>query len=195
MARRASTQWLELRLPSRAENVGVARVAVAAFAAQLPFTLGELEEIKVAVSEAVTNAVVHGYGHDRGVVTVRAGHDGRRLWVEVTDSGRGIADIDQARQPAFSTDPERMGMGFAFMEAFMDQVDVESVPGSGTTVRMYKRPRPQEGTVSPDEPAAAPGAAGAAGGPAGAGAPGASQAEAAAGLGEEAGPAGPTPGR
>src|SRR5690606_10679456 len=126
--RAAEPRWLELRLPSRPENVGVARVAVAAFAAELPFTLSELEEIKVAVSEAVTNAVVHGYGHGRGVVTIRAGHDGRRLWVEVADSGRGIADIEQARQPAFSTDPERMGMGFAFMEAFMDQVDVESAP-------------------------------------------------------------------
>ncbi|EKP93860.1 anti-sigma F factor [Thermaerobacter subterraneus DSM 13965] len=195
MSRRATApRWLELRLSSQAENVGVARVAVAAFAAQLPFTLSELEEIKVAVSEAVTNAVVHGYGHDHGVVTVRAGHDGRRLWVEVADSGRGIADIEQARQPAFSTDPERMGMGFAFMEAFMDQVDVESVPGAGTTVRMYKRPRPQEGSGTPGEPAR-PAVAGPH--PAALPSTGAppSQAEAAAGRVEEPGPAGPAGGR
>lgn len=183
--RAAEPRWLELRLPSRPENVGVARVAVAAFAAQLPFTLSELEEIKVAVSEAVTNAVVHGYGHGRGVVTIRAGHDGRRLWVEVADSGRGIADIEQARQPAFSTDPERMGMGFAFMEAFMDQVDVESAPGAGTTVRLYKRPRPKEQAPSPDEPAAGDPAAGAPNG----GAPPSSQLEAAAGRGDGSGSA------
>ncbi|ADU51254.1 anti-sigma regulatory factor, serine/threonine protein kinase [Thermaerobacter marianensis DSM 12885] len=193
MARRAAEpRWLELRLPSLPENVGVARVAVAAFAAQLPFTLSELEEIKVAVSEAVTNAVVHGYGHGQGVVTVRAGHDGHRLWVEVADSGRGIADIEQARQPAFSTDPERMGMGFAFMEAFMDQVDVESVPGAGTVVRLYKRPRPQEGTRLPDEPAAAAG-------PADPGEglrdPAASHREAAAGRSEGTGRAGPAASR
>lgn len=145
----AGTRWLELQLPSVPENVGIARVAVAALAGQLPFTLSELEEIKVAVSEAVTNAVVHGYGHPHGVVTIRAEHDGVRLLVEIADTGRGIADVEQARQPAFSTDPERMGMGFAFMEAFMDRVEVESAPGRGTVVRMFKRPHPQETAASP----------------------------------------------
>lgn len=172
-------RWMELRLPSLPENVGIARVAVAAFAGQLPFTLSELEEIKVAVSEAVTNAIVHGYGHPGGVVTVRAEHNGARLLVEIDDRGRGIEDIEQARQPAFSTDPERMGMGFAFMEAFMDEVEVESAVGAGTTVRLYKRPRPQEGAVdgrpSGDEVS----------GP-GLDAPDAARVEAAAGLGDGA---------
>ena len=155
----ALTRWLELRIPSLPENVGIARVAVAALAGQLPFTLSELEEIKVAVSEAVTNAMVHGYGGPDGLVTVRAEHDGIRLLVEVVDAGRGIADVEQARQPAFSTDPERMGMGFAFMEAFMDRVEVESAPGRGTVVRMYKRPHPQDTAASLDRSGARPGSA------------------------------------
>ena len=171
--RDAASRWLELRLPSLPENVGIARVAVAAFAGQLPFTLSELEEIKVAVSEAVTNAIVHGYGDGGGVVTVRAEHNGTWLRVEVADSGRGIEDIDRARQPAFSTDPDRMGMGFAFMEAFMDQVEVESAPGCGTTVRMFKRPRPQERAGG--DRLEAPGAEGG---------PAAARQEAAAGLGD-----------
>lgn len=152
-------RWIELHLPSLPENVGIARVAVAAFAGQLPFTLSEIEEIKVAVSEAVTNAIVHGYGHPHGIVTVRAEHNGSRLLVVVRDRGRGIEDVEQARRPAFSTDPERMGMGFAFMEAFMDEVGVESAVGEGTTVRLYKRPRPQEGARgggSPEERAGTP---------------------------------------
>ncbi|PZN07392.1 MAG: anti-sigma F factor [Bacillota bacterium] len=171
---------MELHLPSLPENVGIARVAVAAFAGQLPFTLSEIEEIKVAVSEAVTNAIVHGYGHPHGIVTVRAEHNGSRLLVVVRDRGRGIEDVEQARQPAFSTDPERMGMGFAFMEAFMDEVGVESAVGEGTTVCLYKRPRPQEGTGSPEERAGTPAGS----------EPDPARLEAAAGLGDGAREAG-----
>ncbi len=131
---------MDLRFPARPENVGLARVAVAAFASRLPFTLPELEEIKVAVSEAVSNAVVHAYDGGAGAVRVRAARrDDRVLEIVVSDSGRGIEDVRRAREPSFTTAPGRMGLGFAFMEAFMDGVEVTSTPGRGTRVRMWKR--------------------------------------------------------
>ncbi|MEX2356221.1 MAG: anti-sigma F factor [Thermaerobacterales bacterium] len=132
--------FFTLEMQAIPENVGIARLAVAAFASQLDFTLNEIEEIKVAVSEAVTNAVVHAYPVDRGVVSITASLDGGRLVLRVSDEGVGIADVERAREPSYSSDPERMGMGFAFMEAFMDTVAVESAPGGGTTVSLQKRP-------------------------------------------------------
>ncbi|MDA8064231.1 MAG: anti-sigma F factor [Thermaerobacter sp.] len=131
---------MRLELASRAENVGVARVAVAAFAGPLGFTLGELEEIKVAVSEAVSNAVLHGYLGAEGTVRIEAEAAEGALELVVEDQGRGIEDVAQARRPAFSTDPERMGLGFVFMESFSDSLEVSSSPGQGTRVRMRKRP-------------------------------------------------------
>ncbi|MDA8147128.1 MAG: anti-sigma F factor [Thermaerobacter sp.] len=131
---------MRLELASRAENVGVARVAVAAFAGPLGFTLGELEEIKVAVSEAVSNAVLHGYPEGEGTVRIEAEAADGALELVVEDQGRGIEDVVQARRPAFSTDPERMGLGFVFMESFSDSLEVSSSPGQGTRVRMRKRP-------------------------------------------------------
>lgn len=130
--------YFVLSVPARAENVGLSRIAVAALAAQLPFTLGEVEEVKVAVSEAVSNAVLHAYG-EPGLVEIRAGIHGGSLKVAVSDSGRGIDDVARARQAGFSTLPDRMGLGFAFMESFMDELVVDSRPG-GTTVTMVKRP-------------------------------------------------------
>lgn len=130
---------MQLEILAVPENVGVARLALGSFASQLDFSLAELDEIKVAVSEAVTNSVVHAYPEGPGPVVVSAEHDGRELLITVRDSGRGIADVDQARQPSFSTDPERMGLGFVFMDSFMDRLDVESRPGQGTTVTMRKR--------------------------------------------------------
>ncbi|MDO7786439.1 anti-sigma F factor [Desulforamulus aquiferis] len=124
---------------SIAENVSFARVAVAAFASQLDCTLPELEEIKVAVSEAVGNAIIHGYRKqtDKTVrLTVKIYKEGLEIIVE--DSGQGIDDIDLAMQPAYSTDPERMGLGFVFMQSFSDRLRVESTPGLGTTVTMFK---------------------------------------------------------
>jgi len=120
------------------ENVGLARVCMASFAAQLDFTVGELEELKVAVSEAVTNSIIHGYGEERGIVSLVATRDDERVEIVVEDRGRGIEDVEAAMQPSFSTDPERMGLGFVFMESFMDDVEVTSRPGEGTTVRMWK---------------------------------------------------------
>ncbi|MEW5935007.1 MAG: anti-sigma F factor [Bacillota bacterium] len=132
--------YLHLEFPSLPPNVGVVRVAVASFAAQLGFTWAELEELKVAVSEAVTNAVVHAYPRHPGRVRVRVRLDGGALVVEVEDEGVGIADVERARQTSFTTDPERMGLGFTFMESFTDHVEVWSEPGRGTRVTLVKRP-------------------------------------------------------
>lgn len=127
------------------ENEGFARVAVSAFAVQLDPTLDVLADIKTAVSEAVTNAIVHGYdGTTGGMVTVTAAlRDDGMLELAVIDKGKGIDDIDRAMQPFFTTQPEkeRSGMGFSVMQTFMDKVTVKSKPGEGTTVRMLKRLR------------------------------------------------------
>ena len=133
---------METTFLSVAENESFARVVIAAFAVQLSPTVSEIADIKTAVSEAVTNAIVHGYEGSSGMVTLRAAIDDlSTLTVEVRDSGRGIADVPKAMEPFFTTHPEqeRSGMGFAVMQTFMDDVDVESAPGKGTIVRMSKR--------------------------------------------------------
>lgn len=124
------------------ENESFARVAVSAFVVQLNPTLDILADIKTAVSEAVTNAIVHGYRGTVGMIEIQAAltQDGA-LALTVSDAGCGIEDIEQAMQPFFTTQPEkeRSGMGFCVMQTFMDSVKVESKPGVGTTVRMKKR--------------------------------------------------------
>lgn len=133
---------LECTLPALSVNEGIARSLVAAFAALPDPTIEELADIRCAVSEAVTNAIVHGYRASLGDVYISVKlFDDRSLRVEVRDRGCGIADIEEARQPLFTTDKsgERSGMGFAVMEAFMDQVRVYSTPGRGTRVVMEKR--------------------------------------------------------
>ena len=130
-----------LVFPSRSSNEGFARSAVACFAAQMDPTLNELEDIKTAVSEAVTNAIVHAYPEALGTVQVKVRVCGENvLEITVRDHGRGIPDIEQARQPMFTTGgAERSGMGFTIIESFMDAVTVRSVPGRGTTVVMKKK--------------------------------------------------------
>lgn len=135
---------METTFLSVPENESFARVVIAAFAVQLSPTVSEIADLKTAVSEAVTNAIVHGYEGIRGMVTMRCTIDERStLTIEVRDQGRGIADVDKAMEPFFTTRPEqeRSGMGFAVMQTFMDDLDVESTPGKGTTVRMKKRIR------------------------------------------------------
>lgn len=126
---------------SVAENESFARVVIAAFAVQLSPTVSEIADIKTAVSEAVTNAIVHGYEGTCGMVTLRATIFDHTLTIEVQDNGKGIPNIEQAMEPFFTTHPEqeRSGMGFAVMQTFMDELSVESAPGNGTTVRMSKR--------------------------------------------------------
>ena len=130
-----------LRFPSKSSNESFARSAAAAFAAQLDPTLDELEDIKTAVSEAVTNAVVHGYGDTIGMITmtVRLFED-KAVEISVADKGKGITDIEKDRQPLFTTGgAERSGMGFTIMESFMDSLKVRSKEGKGTTVTMRKK--------------------------------------------------------
>ena len=130
-----------LAFPSRSSNEGFARSAVACFAAQMDPTLNELEDIKTAVSEAVTNAIVHAYPDTIGRVVVK-GRICRDNVLEITikDRGRGIPDVEQARRPMFTTGgEERSGMGFTIMESFMDAVKVRSTPGKGTVVTLRRR--------------------------------------------------------
>ena len=126
---------------SRSANEGFARACAACFAAQLDPTLDEVADIKTAVSEAVTNAIVHAYPDELGKVVIKARIlEGNVLELTVRDWGRGIADVDKARQPLYTTGgEERSGMGFTIMESFMDGLKVRSQPGKGTVVTMRKR--------------------------------------------------------
>ena len=130
-----------LTFPSRSSNEGFARSAAACFAAQMDPTLNELEDIKTAVSEAVTNAIVHGYPDAIGTVTLKLRVcPGNILELTVKDKGRGIPDVEKARQPMFTTGgEERSGMGFTIMESFMTDLDISSKPGKGTTVHMRRK--------------------------------------------------------
>ena len=133
--------YVTLEFLSRSSNEGFARVAAAGFAAQLDPTLDELGDIKTAVSEAVTNAIVHGYPDQLGKIVMKLKLlENNTLQITVRDWGRGIEDIQQARQPLFTTGgEERSGMGFTIMESFMDRLTVKSTPGRGTTVTMRRR--------------------------------------------------------
>ena len=130
-----------LQFPSQSSNEGFIRSAVACFAAQMDPTLNELEDIKTAVSEAATNAIVHAYPDRIGKVTVKVRIcTGQVLEITVRDYGRGIPDVEKARQPMFTTGgEERSGMGFSVMQTFLDGLEVVSHPGEGTLVRMRKR--------------------------------------------------------
>ena len=137
--------YVNLEFLSRSSNEGFARVAAAGFATQLDPTLDELGDIKTAVSEAVTNAIVHGYPDRLGKIAVKLKLlENNTLEITVRDWGAGIENIQQARQPMFTTGgEERSGMGFTIMESFMDKLVVKSVPGRGTTVTMRKRISPR----------------------------------------------------
>lgn len=125
---------------SYSENEALARTVVAAFVSRLDPTLEELADVKTAVSEAVTNAVIHGYEGKEGKIQIHSRIEGNVIWIEVIDEGVGIPDVNKAMEPLYTTKPEmeRSGMGFAFMEAFMDELEVESAPGKGTKVCMRK---------------------------------------------------------
>ena len=132
--------YLILEFPSRSSNEAFARSAVSCFAAQMDPTMEELGDIRTAVSEAVTNAIVHGYPEELGIITIRCRIlKDHVLDIVVKDKGVGIADIEQARRPMYTTGGmDRSGMGFTIMESFMDHLSVRSTPGKGTTVKMRK---------------------------------------------------------
>ena len=131
---------MKMEFQAISSNEGFARVAVGAFIAELNPTVDELADIKTAVSEAVTNCIIHGYEQKEGSIWIQCVIEGSRVEISVTDTGKGIRDIEQAKEPLFTTKPEleRSGMGFAFMEAFMDELAVTSEPGCGTRVVMEK---------------------------------------------------------
>lgn len=132
---------LEVKFSAKSENESLSRVIVASFAAKLDPTLEELSDIKTAVSEAVTNAIIHGYDEDESkFVYLRCQIEDRTVKVVVEDRGNGIEDVEQAMQPMYTSKPEleRSGMGFSFMESFMDSLDVVSIKGEGTKVVMAK---------------------------------------------------------
>lgn len=142
----ATTNWIKLEIPSDTRNVAFARTAVALFASQLDWTLDELEDIKVAVSEAVSNSIIHGYQLQEGIVHVRASYEEQELTIVVEDFGQGIPDIAQAQEAGYTTIPEeRMGLGFTFMHEYMDEVLVSSELHKGTKVVLIKRVPAREG--------------------------------------------------
>ena len=132
---------IKIEFDAVSENEGFARVCVAAFATRLDPTLEEINDIKTAVSEAVTNSVIHGYNKKGGLITLTAEIEEKTLKVIIEDSGRGIDNVKKAMEPMFTTgeDDERSGMGFTFMDVFMDGLEVGSEPGRGTRVTMFKR--------------------------------------------------------
>lgn len=137
----SETNEMIVVLDSKSENERLARTVVAAFVSSLDPTIEELADIKTAVSEAVTNSIIHGYYKTIGKVTIKCTIKGNEFMVEVSDTGAGIADVKEAMEPLYTSKPEleRSGMGFAFMEAFMDSVEVISSLGEGTTVKMVKK--------------------------------------------------------
>ena len=132
---------MKLEFVSKTNNEAFARIAVAAFVSQLDPTIDELSDIKTAVSEAVTNSIIHGYEDEEGIVKITAKLFGNTVEIEVSDNGKGIANIEEAIKPLYTSKPnmERSGMGFTIMESFMDYVNVESAVGLGTKITMKKK--------------------------------------------------------
>ena len=132
---------MQLEILSKSNNEAFARITVAAFAAQLDPTIEEISDIKTAVSEAVTNSIIHGYENKEGIIKINAYIYDNTIRIEISDQGKGIEDIEIAKQPLYTTKPEleRSGMGFTIMENFMDSLKVESVLGMGTKVTMEKK--------------------------------------------------------
>ena len=132
---------MKLEFLSKSNNESFARITVAAFAAQLDPTIEEISDIKTAVSEAVTNSIIHGYEENEGIVKIECRLFANSIEIEISDKGKGIENIEKARQALYTSKPEleRSGMGFTIMESFMDEVKIESVVGLGTKVTMKKK--------------------------------------------------------
>jgi len=137
---------MKLEFISKSSNEAFARVSVAAFVAQLDPTIEELADIKTAVSEAVTNSIIHGYENRQGIVKIVAKIKENVAIIEISDKGKGIENIEIAKEPLYTTKPnlERSGMGFTIMESFMDTMEVESIVGLGTKVTMSKKIKARE---------------------------------------------------
>jgi len=137
---------MKLEFISKSNNEAFARISVAAFAAQLDPTIEELADIKTSVSEAVTNSIIHGYEDTDGTVKVICKIIGNSILIEISDTGKGIENVDEAKRPLYTSKPnlERSGMGFTIMESFMDEVKIESILGIGTKVTMKKLIKKEE---------------------------------------------------
>lgn len=135
-----TNNYMKLKFINKSANEAFARVVVSAFAAQLDPTIEEISDIKTAVSEAVTNSIIHGYEDKEGMVVVESWIKGNEIEVVVSDNGNGIEDIEKALEPFYTSKPEleRSGMGFTVMETFMDSLEVYSESGKGTKVKMTK---------------------------------------------------------
>ena len=129
---------MQLDIESKPENIALCRLAVASFASLVDLTISDLEELKVVVSELVSNAIIHGYKNGPGIIKIKAAYCEEKFFLEIIDAGCGMADVVQAKEPSFTTAEGRMGLGLSFVESFMDQVDIESFPGRGTAVKMIK---------------------------------------------------------
>ena len=131
---------MQLEILSKSSNEAFARITIAAFAAQLDPTIEEISDIKTAVSEAVTNSIIHGYENKDGIIKIVAYLFENSIRIEISDQGKGIEDINVAKQPLYTTKPdlERSGMGFTIMDSFMDELKIESVVGMGTKITMEK---------------------------------------------------------
>ena len=146
---------MKLEFLSKSNNEAFARITVAAFVASLDPTIEEISDIKTAVSEAVTNSIVHGYEDKLGIINLRCKINDREVTIEISDNGKGIENIEMAKQPLYTSKPnlERSGMGFTIMESFMDELQVESVLGLGTKITMKKtiKEQPKEEIVTLEE--------------------------------------------
>lgn len=144
---------MKLEFISKSNNEAFARITVAAFVSQLDPTIEEISDIKTAVSEAVTNSIVHGYEDKLGIINLKCKIKDREVTIEIADNGKGIENIEMAKQPLYTSKPnlERSGMGFTIMESFMDNLKVESVLGLGTKITMKKiikeQPKNEEVTL------------------------------------------------
>lgn len=136
----SNTNEMVVEFSSVAQNESFARMVVAAFITGTNPTLEEVSDVKTAVSEAVTNSIIHGYENMDGMVRIKASVTDRKVYIEITDYGKGIEDVEKAMEPMYTTKPgeERSGMGFSFMEAFMDKLEVLSTYGEGTVIKMWK---------------------------------------------------------
>ena len=137
---------MKLEFISKATNESFARITVAAFASQLDPTIEELADIKTAVSEAVTNSIIHAYENRQGIIKIDAKLKDNKIIIQISDNGKGIENVDIAKEPLYTTKPnlERSGMGFTIMESFMDSMKVESIVGLGTKVTLIKTIKKQE---------------------------------------------------
>ena len=137
---------MKLEFLSKATNEAFARITVAAFASQLDPTIEELADIKTAVSEAVTNCIIHAYENKQGIIKINAQLKENQIIIQISDNGKGIENIDIAKEPLYTTKPnlERSGMGFTIMESFMDSMKVESIVGLGTKITLIKNIKKQE---------------------------------------------------